>query len=155
MEDTPYPGIPRATPPNTSNLPPYVEAVLFFLCGLLIGAGTTVYVMNNSIQTFLTRPDQIPDRILQRMDRSLDLTPSQHEAAKNIIERHFVHLDTIHRNIRPEVELTMDALRDDVARILNDQQREIWERRFREIREKWQPGPIVPTEVEVGRTRAH
>lgn len=148
MEDTPHPGIPRATPSSTSSLPPYVEAALFFFCGLLIGAGTTVYVMNNSIQDFLTRPDQLPDRMLHRMDRVLDLSSSQHDTARLIIEGHFAHLDSIHRNVQPDIEATMNALRDDVAMILDDRQRDIWVRRFREIREKWRPGPIVPTEAE-------
>ena len=49
------------------------------------------------------------------------------------------------------VRRVLDAMRDELATILDDRQRAIWEQRFEEIREKWQPGPFIPGELPASR----
>ena len=137
-------GIPSIDRKEQGALPPYVEALLFLVCGLIIGAGMTVFLMDNSVRDFFTHPDQLPDRMLLQMDRRLDLTPTQREAAAAVIAEHFATFDTLRQQVQPAVQATLDAMRDDVATILDPDQRVLWLENFERIREKWQPGPLVP-----------
>lgn len=136
-------GMARAR--NRGPMPPFLEAILFVICGLIIGAGGTVYVMNDSVRDFLTRPDQLPGHLLNRMDSNLGLTAAQHEAARHIIEKHFAALDDVRRRFQPEIQTTLDAMRDEIATILEPDQQTIWLQNFERVRSDWQPGPLVPT----------
>lgn len=129
-------------------LPPFVEAALFLLCGIIIGAGSAVYVMDHSVRDFLTRPDLLPDHLLARMSRTLDLNEEQRVQAEEILARRFGELDAVRRQFQPEVQDTLDRMRDDVAAILNAEQRATWLRNYHDFRAKWQPGPLMPTPEE-------
>jgi len=148
MNSSENPGVPVATNRDRSALPPYVEGALFLICGLIIGAGMTVFVMDNSIRGFITQPDQLPDRLLHQMERRLDLTETQRERAIVIIADHFATFDGLRREIQPDVQATLDALREDIAEILDPDQRQTWNTNFERIRGKWQPGPLVPLPSE-------
>lgn len=142
------PGIPISTRKEPGILPPYVEAALFLLCGLLIGAGMTTFISDNSVRDFFTKPDQLPVRLVARMERRLDLTPSQRADVETIIAEHFATFDRLRRQVQPAVQATLDSMRDDVAAVLDPDQRSIWMENFQRIREAWEPGPLVPTPAE-------
>lgn len=145
MDADENPGIPPIARRDQGILPPYVEGVLFMICGLIIGAGMTVYIMDNTIRDLLTQPDQLPERLLRQMDRRLDLTEAQRLQAESIVAEHFVTFDELRRQVQPEIQATLDSLRDDVAEILDPDQRETWRANFERIRDKWQPGPLILT----------
>lgn len=145
--------LPASAGKTRGGLPPLVESGLFLLCGLIIGAGMTAFLMDNSMHEFLTNPGQLPDRLLHRMEQRLDLTDAQRREAERIIALHFETLDGLRREVQPEIQATLDALRDDVSRILDPDQRGTWEENFERIRQKWQPGPLVPSGDE--QTAAH
>ena len=128
-------------------MPPYVEAALFLFCGFVMGAGVTVFIMNNSIREFWTRPEKLPDRLLTRMDNNLGLSDAQHEAAARIIHEHFEAFNDIRSRFYPEIQSELDRMRNDIAAILSDEQRALWEEKFDNLREKWQPGPLLPGQM--------
>jgi len=129
-------------------LPPYVEAALFLLCGMIIGGGVTVLLMNRSMQQMVTQPSQLQNTMLSRMESRLELTESQKKDATAIIEKHFESLETIRRETQPRVKRTMDAMRNELAGILDENQRKIWEERFDAIRGNWVPGPLSKSETD-------
>ncbi|MBL7646236.1 MAG: hypothetical protein JNK74_08625 [Candidatus Hydrogenedentes bacterium] len=144
MSDGYYPGIPTPRKRDTGLLPPYIEAALFLLCGMIIGGGATVLLMDRSFQRMVSEPDRLQTNLLERMEARLSLSEAQREVAAAIVEKHFEALEGIRVEVQPEVKRTLDTLRDEVSAILNDSQRQIWERRFEEVRDKWQPGPFTP-----------
>lgn len=154
MSEGYYPGIPAQQRRDPGLLPPYVEAALFLLCGMIIGGGATVLLLDRSIQRVVAEPDQLQTSLLERMETRLNLSESQRSEATEIVQKHFETLESLRTRVQPEVKLTMDALRDEIATVLNDSQREIWEVRFEELREKWQPGSLLPTEAKQSDTVA-
>ncbi len=144
MSDGYYPGIPARQRREPGLLPPYVEAALFLLCGMIIGGGATVLLLDRSVQRMVTEPERLQENLLQRMDSRLDLSESQRVHAAEIVERHFKTLESIRSTVQPEVGLALDALRDEISGILDDSQRELWESRFEEVRDKWRPGSLLP-----------
>ncbi len=144
MSDGYYPGIPVQRKRDPGLMPPYIEAALFLLCGMIIGGGATVLLLDRSVQRMVAEPDRLQDTLLERMQARLDLSESQRVDATEIVEKHFETLESIRNTVQPEVRRTMDTLRDEVSAILSDSQRVIWETRFEELREKWQPGSLMP-----------
>ena len=144
MSDGYFPGIPTPRKRDTGLLPPYIEAALFLLCGMIIGGGATVLLMDRSVQRMVSEPDRLQVNLLERMEARLNLSDAQREDAAEIVEKHFEALENIRTEVQPEIKLTLDTLRDEVSAILNDSQRQIWESRFEEVRKKWQPGPFTP-----------
>lgn len=153
MGDGYFVGGPSRRRGEQSLLPPYVEAALFLLCGMIIGGGVTVMLMNRSMQQMVTKPSQLQNTMLSRMQSRLELTDSQKDAATAIIKKHFETLESIRRETQPRVKQTMDKMRDELSEILDENQRKIWEERFDSIREDWIPGPL--TTAESGETQAN
>ncbi len=145
MSDGYYPGIPAQRKRDPGLMPPYIEAALFLLCGMIIGGGATVLLLDRSVQRMVAEPGRLQVSLLDRMQAQLDLSESQRVGAAEIVEKHFKTLESIRNTVQPEVRRTMDTLRDEVSAILNDSQRLIWEARFEELREKWEPGSLAPT----------
>lgn len=148
MGDGYYPGIPAQRKRDPGLMPPYIEAALFLLCGMIIGGGATVLLLDRSVQRIVAEPDRLQRSLLERMQTRLELTESQRVMATEIVEKHFETLEAIRNEVQPEVKRTMDTLRDEVSTILTDSQRALWETRFEELRKKWQPGSLMPSPEE-------
>ena len=148
MSDGYYPGIPAKQKRDPGLLPPYVEAALFLLCGMIIGGGATVLLLDRSIQRMVSEPDRLQTSLLDRMQTRLDLSESQRADATEIIEKHFITLESLRARVQPEIKTTMDALRVEIASVLDETQRDIWEVRFEELRQKWQLGSLLPPAAE-------
>lgn len=121
-------------------LPAYVQSFLFLLCGIIIGSGVTVLFLRGALNRLVQDPDLLPERMIQRMDRSLGLEEEQRAAIEAIVEARMGGLREIRARVRPEVQMELDALRNEVSAVLTPEQRAQWEARFDSLRERWQPG---------------
>lgn len=138
MSETETEPISATTPRR--RIPVYVQSFLFLLCGLIIGSGLTAVFIRGALQQMVQNPELLPERILQRMDLSLDLDDEQRAAVEEIVERHMAGFREIRQRVRPEIQAELDALRSEVSAELTPEQREEWEARFDALRARWQPG---------------
>ena len=81
------------------------------------------------------------------MEQRLDLSAAQRDSAAQIIAVHFEEFDAIRQRFQPEIQARLDTLRDDIAAILEPEQRQVWETQFERIRVAWQLGPLVPRDA--------
>lgn len=116
-------------------------AILF--CGMLIGSGLTMRVLWNRVTDIVQHPDQLPQRITQRVNRFLDLTPEQQTKVQDILAKRQLSIEALRRQVYPNIQSEMDGLRDDVAAILNPDQARRWKERFEQLRTRWWP-PLLP-----------
>lgn len=142
-----YPPAPTGLQKDKGLLPPYVEAALFLLCGMIIGGGATTLLLDRSLQQTIARPEQLQTRLLDRMDGRLALTDQQRTQAEAIIDKHFAELAAIQQEVQPQIKDVLDTLRNELSAVLNDEQRIAWESRFEAIRAKWRPGPLDPEQT--------
>jgi hypothetical protein len=78
------------------------------------------------------------DRITAYLEEYLALTPEQTENIHGILDRHTVQFRAIHETISPQLKSQMDALRDEVAGCLDEDQRLLWHEKVEKVRKRYQ-----------------
>jgi Spy/CpxP family protein refolding chaperone len=78
--------------------------------------------------------DRIPrfasHAMVNRLDRHLDLTDEQHEKIAAIIERHHERINSMWKEVRPQVEKELDQANAEIEKVLTPEQRE----KFQKVR---------------------
>ena len=74
------------------------------------------------------RPPRL-DRLVEHFDRTLGLTPQQHDSVKQIIDRHRQRIEAISASIRPQMRQEIDAMNAEIEKVLNPEQ----QKKFREL----------------------
>jgi uncharacterized membrane protein len=110
-----------------------------FLVGAITGTAGTIMVIANRLQHAIKYPKQVPERIARRLDRKLDLTDDQARQVKQILTGSQRTLMDIAREVQPRIKVQLDATAADIAAVLNELQREKWQKMFIHMREKWAP----------------
>ena len=95
------------------------------------------------------RPPRL-DRLVEHLDRTLNLTPQQRVSVKQIIDRHGQRIDAISASIRPQVRQEIEAMNAEVEKVLTPEQvtkfRELSSRMHRR-RGGMRPAPPPPSDV--------
>lgn len=131
---------PITTPTSGTRrrIPAYVQSLLFLLCGLIIGSGLTLILVRGAAHRLIAEPELLPGRLLQRLDRQLDLDDTQRASIEAILQARLAAFQAIRRRVKPEFQAELDGLRNDVNAVLTPEQQEAWQTRFDTIRERWQ-----------------
>lgn len=114
-------------------------AGLIFLLGVLFGGAMTVGVGVHCLRYAIKHPEAMPARITARLTRKLDLSAEQRTRVGTILEDGQKSLMAIRSEVHPRVQSELDRIADDIADVLNDQQRQQWESLFEKLRQKWAP----------------
>jgi hypothetical protein len=126
------------TRPTRRRIPAYVQSFLFLLCGLIIGSGLTLILVRGAAHRLIAEPELLPGRLLQRLDRQLDLDDTQRAAIEPILQARLAAFQAIRQRVKPEFQAELNALRNDVNAVLTPDQQVKWQTRFDTLRERWQ-----------------
>ncbi len=126
--------------------------LIIFGSGVVVGAGSTLWVVRNRVLYGIQHPERAPAGLARHLQRMLDLDDAQRAQVEQIFERRQKELQKVRRTFQPEVEAQLDQVEQEVSAVLNDEQRTEWQTRFRELRNRWLPtlppalsGPEEPT----------
>jgi len=98
--------------------------VVAFFAGLLIGvAGDDLYLIHSGRLFPRHAARFAADRMADRLDRELHLTPQQKTQVQAILERHRARIDAAMSNVRPMIRQELDASNKEIATILTPEQR--------------------------------
>jgi hypothetical protein len=114
-----------------------------FVSGLAIGAVGAVVYVRHQLLTAIHSPEVMPERLTQRLRRRLSLSDEQTAKVLAILQSRQRELQKIRARAQPEVEAQLNQVAEEIAAVLNPQQREKWLTGFRQMRELWMP-PLLP-----------
>lgn len=120
----------------------WVTAVLvavIFAGGFVCGAGTTVVAVALRVRESVQHPERTPDRIARWLKGRLRLTAGQAEQVGAIIKSHHANLLAIRREVAPRVRAELDAIREEVAGVLDERQRAQWRKLMGNFEKNWIP----------------
>jgi len=107
-----------------------------FLCGIVVGvAGDHTFLLfHGRLRPSHGASEAVANRIVARLDRELKLTPQQHTAVQQIIDKRRQRIEAIWTSVGPQVREEMDGTRAEIERLLTPEQRE----KFRQMHQHMQ-----------------
>jgi Spy/CpxP family protein refolding chaperone len=103
---------------------PWLVLALVFLAGLVLGVVATRIAVRKFVQTAITQPDKLRDRIELRMSRRLALTPEQREKVHATLQQTQERIQALRAETQPHFNLILTDARDEIAAVLTPEQRE-------------------------------
>ena len=116
-----------------------ILGVLILLCGAAIGAGGAVVLTRQALIGTIQRRDRNAPELMRRMGDRLNLTPEQRKQVEAIVSQRMGAVRQIREEVRPRITEEMRLMRDEVAEVLNGEQKAAWSKWFREA-ERFRPG---------------
>lgn len=111
--------------------------LVILLAGSVIGAASIMIVAPSHR---LTRPLRPSDKsLLPNLERCLHLTPEQREEIEPILQGHMQRLDDIRADARSEIDETLGQMNKDIAAVLTEQQKQIWQQRLNRLQRQLRP----------------
>lgn len=129
---------PSLCPPRRRWWRDVILGCLIFVCGFLAG-GAAVVRFHATHPAGIERFEK--GRAFARLKRSLHLTDSQATQVRDILIRGMSDLRQVRQSVRPQVDSTLQRVREDVGNVLDERQRATWNSRFDMMRERWFPAP--------------
>lgn len=120
-------------------------ALCIFIAGMASGAALTVHFAINRLQFAIHHPEVAPARIAATIQRRLRLSDEQAAQVEKIVANHQVEIAAVRRKFQPEIVEQLSAVRDEVAAVLTESQRERWTTLFDQFEERWLP-PVPPNQ---------
>ncbi len=124
--------------------------LIILLCGILIGAGITVITLQKAVLYAIHHPEQVPNRLTERLRGKLHLSDDQAKKIRAILNERQHAFQALRRATRPKVERELDRLREEVAAVLDVNQARKWRQRFDRLRRQWMPPPPPEREPRFG-----
>ena len=115
-----------------------IGVVCVFLLGLVIGGAGTCWWFTHSFHDFRGPRGKVEARIMKHISGYLDLTDDQKAKIAPIVHDAAVQLDAIRTKTEPEIRKVMEEGLAKAKPILTDAQYAKVEKRYKEMREKWQ-----------------
>jgi Spy/CpxP family protein refolding chaperone len=134
---------PQHLPPpaNRRRWPTVLLALVVFVAGMASGAALTVHYAVTRLQFAIHHPEAAPPRIAAVIQRRLDLNDQQRDEVEKIVAKHQLEIAAIRRQFQPEIVNQLDSVRDEIAAVLKEPQRERWTQLFEQFKERWLPPP--------------
>ena len=120
-------------------------SLVIFASGGAVGVGATLIVLRSRVLYAIHHPREMPVKIAANMRRPLQLSDEQVRQVEQILSQRQQLLQDIRRRVQPEVEAELDRVEQQVAEVLDNQQRERWHEHFTRLRGIWLPP--LPTEL--------
>jgi hypothetical protein len=119
----------------------FVMTSVLFVLGVGVGALAGSHRLRGRMEQRLQHPEVAVQEALGRMQDELDLSPEQAKELQTVLENHGERLKTLREEMRPKMDAEFDALRESVAALLDEEQKEIWQGRFKNLRGRWMRPP--------------
>lgn len=107
--------------------------VLGILCGVL---GTHLFYNCRMDSILCARGQSREERLVNRLDRRLDLDAGQMEKVRGIVRETQEEIKVIRRQIRPQMDAAIDKSKMKISAILTPEQRKKYEQMIAERKEK-------------------
>jgi hypothetical protein len=121
--------------PRTKKCPVTVTAmVLIFISGGIVGAGLTILLQPEE-ESFMSRrrtPEEQGEFLADHYDEMLDFDKDQKEKAAAVLRDWVIEWRKISEVIKPQKSVIMEDMNRNMAAILTDEQKKIWEDHFKE-----------------------
>lgn len=131
--------------PRRRRWPVVLLCVVLFLLGGITGAGLTAIFAIREARFVIRHPEVVPARATARLRRALDLSDDQAAQIQQILQKRQANLQGIRRDVEPRVNAELDALRSEIAAVLNPLQAKKWHRLFDDKRAAWMPPAATAT----------
>jgi len=120
------PGIAR---PN--NLRMLLLSAVILVAGIVIGsAGTTLIIGKESGKIHLAGPGSA-ERMTNRLRERLDLSDGQFAKIEPIIKTHMDKLRLVQEQARPQIEVLVKQMKEQISALLTDDQKLRWEKQMK------------------------
>ena len=129
--------------PKSEHLPvtPARKAILFsaltLVSGIIIGAGLTLIVTDNSNaqKSLPPAPEYMSGRMVKRIAEELKLPPEQREQLEPIVQKHMKAMDDIRQDARPKIMEEIEQMNDEIMAILDEGQQKLWQDKMKHMQE--------------------
>jgi hypothetical protein len=131
---------PQSQPPRRSR--PWltvVLCVLIFLAGGVAGAGAMAVHTLRRVREAVHHPEVIPERIVSRLRRPLDLDPQQELQIKAILARRQASLLEARAAAMQRARPDFEGIEADIAAILRPDQVDTWHKLYERFLSDWVP----------------
>jgi hypothetical protein len=122
-------------------------ALLVFSGGAVVGGAGTVLVIVHGIRQAIRHPDEIPAHLKQRLTRRLSLDSTQSASVEQILTRHLAKIAQLRAGIRPDVQIELSGIHQEVREVLSPAQQSKWDDLFDDFVDNWYP-PAPPANRE-------
>jgi hypothetical protein len=137
---------PASTPPAPLPAPPrrrrwlsMLLTLVVFVSGFVLGAGTATLVIRNQVLSAIHHPERSPAWIAAKLRRSFHLSAEQTQQVEEILQARQAALQAIRCEVQPRVVAELDLAEQEIAAVLDQQQRAQWHKAFQQLRETWIP----------------
>ena len=108
--------------PNRTRTTAALSLIAVFIGGLLVGiAGDRFYIFH---RRRATSAQSLTQRIVEHLDRELNLTPQQKTDVQRIIDQHHVRIDAVMTGVQPQIRRELDAANAEIEKLLTPEQQE-------------------------------
>lgn len=112
-----------------------VLLVLTFAAGAVFGiAADHLYLLRSRQMYPRAGVEHISKRVVERLDRTLDLTTGQRQQVERIVRERTTRVDAVWKSVEPRVREEIRRADREIEALLNAEQK----RKFAELRAKWQ-----------------
>lgn len=101
--------------------------LVILLAGIVIGAASAILITRRLPQGLLPAPEFAADRMADRLQRQLGLSPDQRDKIRTILERHVQTLNQIRMDARPLIANELKLMNDEISAVLRQDQFRIWQ----------------------------
>ena len=112
---------------------------IIFGSGFVAGTGLTLIAVRQGMLQAVHHPEAMPAKLANRLRRPLSLDDRQVDQITGILRQRQRALEQIRGRIQPELIEELDALDEQIAGVLNADQRERWNTLSEKLRATWIP----------------
>lgn len=144
--------IPPSTRKSTrwrKALPVWVQAVVLLLVfgsGIGVGAVAASRYVLSRMQHYRAHPEVLPAEITDTLTSRLNLTDEQSQTVLAIITKRHGKIEEVRQASAPEIHSEFDLMEQEVADVMNEQQRQRWLETAQWVRESFLPSNPGRTE---------
>lgn len=114
--------------------------ILILVTGVIIGISSTIIFYE--LQPSRQKRHEIPSKkMLTRMTKQLNLTPEQTKKIEPVLIEHMRNLIRIRLQARPQVRRELKSMHEEIKKLLNEDQAEIWDSKFKRLNQRLRPPP--------------
>lgn len=129
-----------APPPTTDRrLSRFLILLFIFVCGAIVGSVGGGYWMRERMIAMIRHPEQVPDRILPRIQSELTLSEDQLRLVEEIVRRRHAAMESHRAESYPRQLAEFKAMQREVADLLSPEQRDKWSALCNSVEERYLP----------------
>ena len=114
--------------------------LIILVAGVVIGGSSMLIFAPKKLIKLPPGPEFNSLIMIPPLRRELGLDPEQAEKIKPILDKHMQKLNTIRMEARSEIGETLKQMNEEIAAILSDEQKQIWQRELDRLQRELRPG---------------